>query len=476
MDKKQGFFSSLKHEVVRGLSPAKTPARSVSPMSGLLRRRRKQGPPPPEMFMTRSGSLRPVEALSPLKEGPDGTDGEDGNRGEGKWGHWMKGQLARAPSVSSSSGSSSSSGLACKKSDLRLLLGVLGAPLAPVHVCTTDPFPHLSIKDIPIETSSAQYILQQYIAASGGLKLQNSINNAYAMGKVRMIASEFETAKKVTRSRNSSKVAESGGFVLWQMNPDMWYVELALGGSKVHAGCNGNLVWRHTPWLGAHAAKGPVRPLRRALQGLDPRTTASMFINARCIGEKKINEEDCFILKLCADPSTLKARSEGPAEIIRHVLFGYFSQKTGLLVHLEDSHLTRIQNNGGDAVYWETTINSFLDDYRPVEGIMIAHSGRSVVTLFRFGETAMSHTKTKMEEAWTIEEVAFNVPGLSIDCFIPPSELRFASVSEASELPQGQRMKSKTAAAAAAAYHAKVAQFQKSHESNTNNINWTVDV
>lgn len=209
------------------------------------------------------------------------------------------------------------------------------------------------------------------------------------------------------------------------------------------------------------------------LQGLDPRTTASMFINARCIGEKKINEEDCFILKLCADPSTLKARSEGPAEIIRHVLFGYFSQKTGLLVHLEDSHLTRIQNNGGDAVYWETTINSFLDDYRPVEGIMIAHSGRSVVTLFRFGETAMSHTKTRMEEAWTIEEVAFNVPGLSLDCFIPPSELRFASMSEACELPQGQRVKT---AVAAAAYHAKVAQLQKSHEGNTNNINWTVDV
>lgn len=81
-----------------------------------------------------------------------------------------------------------------------------------------------------------------------------------------MIASEFEKGNKVTRNRNSSKGAESGGFVLWQMNPDMWYVELALGGSKVCAGCNGKLVWRHTPWLGAHAAKGPVRPLRRALQ------------------------------------------------------------------------------------------------------------------------------------------------------------------------------------------------------------------
>ncbi|CAJ2654152.1 unnamed protein product [Trifolium pratense] len=150
---------------------------------------------------------------------------------------------------------------------------------------------------------------------------------------------------------------------------------------------------------GAHTAKEPVRPLRRALQDLDPRTTPSMFINARCIGEEKINEEDCFILNLCADPLTLKARSEE-----------------------------------GDVVYWETTINSFLYDYKPVKGIMIAHSGQSVVTLFRFGETAMSHTKTRMEEAWTIEELAFNVPGLSIDCFIPPSELRFASISEASEL------------------------------------------
>ncbi|CAL0305795.1 unnamed protein product [Lupinus luteus] len=457
--KHQGFFSALKDEVVRGLSPARS--RSSSPMTSLLRRRKKQNAPPFDSFIARSGSLRPAaEALSPLKEGPDEEESNATSKGDGRWSHWkMKTPVAVSSEV--------------KSSDLRLLLGVLGAPLAPIHVSTTSPIPHLSIKHIPIETSSAQYILQQYIAASGGQKLHNSISNAYAMGKVKMIASEFETANKVVRSRNSSKAAESGGFILWQMNPDMWYVELAIGGSKVHAGCNGKLVWRHTPWLGAHAAKGPVRPLRRALQGLDPRTTTSMFINARCIGEKKINGDDCFILKLCADPSTLKSRSEGPAEIIRHVLFGYFSQKTGLLIHLEDSHLTRIQNNGDDAVYYETTINSFLDDYRPVDGIMIAHSGRSAATLFRFGETANSHTKTRMEEAWTIEEVAFSVPGLSVDCFIPPAELRFASKNEACQVPPGQRVKT---AVAAAAYHGKVPQLQKSHASNVNNINWTVDV
>ncbi|OWM80652.1 hypothetical protein CDL15_Pgr006682 [Punica granatum] len=468
MERKQGFFSALKDEVVRGLSPGrsrsrtKSPARSSSPMSGLLRRsnRGRHNPKLDPQMVSRSGVLMrpPAEALSPLKEGPDPEEADGGDsRGEGRWGHWMKGQkLSRTPSVSSSSSASSSS--YSKRSDLRLLLGVLGAPLAPVH-----------------ESSSAQYILQQYTAASGGQKLQNSIHNAYAMGKVRMIASEFETANKVVKNKNSSKAAESGGFVLWQMSPDMWYVELALGGSKVHAGCNGKLVWRHTPWLGPHAAKGPVRPLRRALQGLDPRTTASMFATARCIGEKMINGEDCFILKLCADPTTLKARSEGPAEIIRHVLFGYFSQKTGLLIHLEDSHLTRIQNNGGDVVYWETTINSFLDDYKPVEGIMIAHSGRSVVTLFRFGETSMSHTKTRMEEAWAIEEVAFNVPGLSGDCFIPPAELRFSSVGEACELGEGPRVKT-SAVASIASYRAKVASLERSQDRRGNDVIWRADV
>lgn len=192
------------------------------------------------------------------------------------------------------------------------------------------------------------------------------------------------------------------------------------------------------------------------VQGLDPRTTASMFADAICIGEKKIHGEDCFILKLVADPKTLKSRSEGPAEIIRHVLFGYFSQKTGLLVHIEDSHLTRIQTNG-DVVYWETTINSFLNDYRPVEGVMIAHSGRSVVTLFRFGEMAMSHTKTRMEEAWTIEEVAFNVPGLSLDCFIPPSDLRSTCMSETCEFAHEEMGKS---AISLAAHRAKVAALE----------------
>jgi Protein of unknown function (DUF620) len=167
-----------------------------------------------------------------------------------------------------------------------------------------------------------------------------------------------------------------------------------------------------------------------------------MFTKARCIAERNINGEDCFILKFCASDENLNSRSHGPSELIRHNLLGYFSQRTGLLVQIEDSQLTRIEANCHDeSIFWETNIISSLEDYRSVDGVMIAHSGRSVVTLYRFGETAMSHTRTRMEEAWTIDEVAFNVHGLSQDCFIPPADIKADAYPEVCLLQASERGK-----------------------------------
>ncbi|KAG2328380.1 hypothetical protein Bca52824_011108 [Brassica carinata] len=127
-----------------------------------------------------------------------------------------------------------------------------------------------------------------------GLMLQNSIKNAYANGKVKMISqrSKLPQAQFQVENRQSPR----GSFVLRQMNPYMWYVELSLGTSKVRAGCDGKVIWRHTPWLGSESAYGPIRPLRRSLQGSDPRTAATMFAKSKCVGEMKVNGEDCFVL------------------------------------------------------------------------------------------------------------------------------------------------------------------------------------
>lgn len=434
----------------------------------MLLKRKQQGEEEMQRF-NRGG-----ETLAPLMEGPTPENFDKEGKKEGKW-EWVKGQLLiKTPSMSRANNSKEAHmhTEAYKQSDLRLLLGVLGAPLAPVGLESSNPLPFLSVKDIAMETSSAQYIIQQYVCATGVVKLSN-VWNMYAMGRVKMFASEFETATEVVKTRNSSKSAESGCFVLWQMEPNMWNMEMAVGGSKVHAGSDGKLVWRHTPWLGSHAAKGPVRPLRRALQGLDARTIASVFSRgARCIGEKQVKGEECFILKVAADAATLAGRSEGPAEIIRHLLFGYFSQKTGLLVHVEDSHLTRIQTTPGDAIFWETTIESSLDDYRCVEGVMIAHAGKSSVTLFRFGEEAMSHTKTRLEEEWIIDEVAFDVPGLSSELFIPPSDIRTPLRSTFGEF---RELSHEDNSFRRSLNKSKIAALEKPQE-NLDNIIWRVEV
>lgn len=86
------------------------------------------------------------------------------------------------------------------------------------------------------------------------------MKNVFTTGKVTMdVVDELG-------STNGGVNLEKGCFVMWQMVPDKWQIELVLGGQKVLAGSNGAIAWRHTPWLGVHAAKGRVRPLRRALQ------------------------------------------------------------------------------------------------------------------------------------------------------------------------------------------------------------------
>uniref|UniRef100_A0A5K1GVS4 Uncharacterized protein n=1 Tax=Nymphaea colorata TaxID=210225 RepID=A0A5K1GVS4_9MAGN len=116
-----------------------------------------------------------------------------------------------------------------------------------------------------------------------------------------------------------------------------------------------------------------------------------------------------------AGAQTLKARSRSSFDIIHHTMWGYFSQRTGLLLQFEDTHLLRMKGKGkgNDSVFWKTSMESLIEDYRFVDGVNIAHSGHTVVTLFRYGHSSTGH-KTRMEESWTIEEVDFNVWGLPL--------------------------------------------------------------
>ncbi|KAE9594349.1 hypothetical protein Lal_00001260 [Lupinus albus] len=317
-----------------------------------------------------------------------------------------------------------------KNTEIQLLLGVVGAPLIPSVIISDNQPITRSIKDKNIEASMAKYIVKQYVAAVGGERALNSVDSMYAMGQVKMATLEFSsgegnvTNKKIVKVKNMDMKGEMGGFVMWQKRPELWCLELVVSGYKISAGSDGKVAWRQTPWHHSHASRGPPRPLRRFLQGLDPSSTANLFSNSICIGEKTIDNEDCFILKMEAESSSLRARSNNNVEIVRHTVWGYFSQRTGLLVHLEDSHLLKLKSIENDTIYWETNMESHIYDYRTVDGIQVAHAGKTLVSLFRFGEAPETRSRTRMEEAWQVEEVDFNIKGLSIDCFLPPSDLK----------------------------------------------------
>ncbi|XP_074382711.1 uncharacterized protein LOC141724450 [Apium graveolens] len=341
---------------------------------------------------------------------------------------WMEPQTER---------SSPPSSFSSQNTNIQLLLGVVGAPLIPLPVHSDHTVISRNIKDHPIEAAMSKYIVQQYIAATGGQKAINSIDSMCIIGKVKMKTSDFITGdtlglsqddnNKMMRSKSVRNGEEMGGFVFWQQKrTELWCLELVVSGYKISAGSDGKVSWRQTPWNHSHASRGPPRPLRRSFQGLDPRSTANLFSDSICVGEKTINNEDCFVLKVQAEPTILRARSSKNVEIIQHTVWGYFSQRTGLLIKLDDSHLLKIKAKvqENDNVLWETTMESLVQDYRTIDGVNIAHSGQTSVSLFRFGENSESHSKTRMDEVWRIEEVNFNIKGLSMDCFLAPADLK----------------------------------------------------
>lgn len=101
------------------------------------------------------------------------------------------------------------------------------------------------------------------MAAIGGSPALNSVQSLCAIGQVKIKASDFHQGDETIKAQGKE---ERGGFVLWQKNPDLWFLELLVSGCKVISGCNGKTSWRQSSNQLRPMTKGPPRPLRRFLQ------------------------------------------------------------------------------------------------------------------------------------------------------------------------------------------------------------------
>lgn len=91
---------------------------------------------------------------------------------------------------------------------------------------------------------------------------------------MRMFGSEMQMGDGSVHTRGQPEV---GGFVLWQKNPDLWFLELVVSGFKVSAGSDGKIAWNQSSSQPFNANKGPPRPLRRFFQVIKAHIQASII-------------------------------------------------------------------------------------------------------------------------------------------------------------------------------------------------------
>ncbi|XP_019175070.1 PREDICTED: uncharacterized protein LOC109170414 [Ipomoea nil] len=310
--------------------------------------------------------------------------------------------------------------LSCNEHVL-FLLKIVGSALIPFNV-QSDHAISMPVRDCSLEASTAKYIVQQYVAATGGNAALNSMNSMYAVGEVKMTTSCMNQSDIF----NSTPNLEVGGFVLWQKNPDLWFLELVISGHKISAGSDGKVAWTQSS-SNSNVSRGPPRPLRMFFQGLDPRSTANLFLNGACIGEKGVEGEECFVLKLETGAEILDAQTTPNIKVVHHTIWGSFSQRTGLLIQFRDTKLVKMKTGKGDNefVFWETSMESSLEDYKYVEGVNIAHAGKTAATIYRYGNNRSN--RLKIEEVWKLEEIDFNICGLCMESFLPPADIEMGN-------------------------------------------------
>ncbi|KAE8715517.1 Sugar transporter, putative isoform 1 [Hibiscus syriacus] len=240
---------------------------------------------------------------------------------------------------------SSSSLLANSDNEFLTLLKIVGAPLIPFRVDSENYTRSSSIKNCSIDPrnrKTAKYITRQYVAACGRHSALNSIRNMYAVGKVQMQGSE-----------------------------------MPLGDDMVHYRCSSQAVTVRL--LGTSHLHNPVMHIEALLDPYDDSHRCTLDCSSKMNCSYHMLAMTLFILWI---PQRLDPRH------------------SRLKVHLnmfEDKKLVRMKTAiSNDSVFWETSVESMVQDYQHVDGINIAHSGKTITTLYRY-EKSQKH-KRRVEE------------------------------------------------------------------------------
>ncbi|GJP75320.1 hypothetical protein CLOP_g5773 [Closterium sp. NIES-67] len=263
-------------------------------------------------------------------------------------------------------------------------------------------------------------------------------------GQISQWASEIVMGNKTVYASPTARLAggdaATGSFRVLQVPPNTWHMGISVGEYRMEAACDGELVWRRSSWMPATTAKGPVRPLRHLLAGLDPPTVADVFAAGEYAGDESVEGDECMCLKVMANPlalmsmstggNTMGGRQQDTCDVLAYQVEGLFSKASGLLVGLRDHHLTKTKTTSNTTIYWERVMVTRVEDFQPSEGgLLIPRRGRSVLSLAKRCDDDPSGTmRAWVREQWTVESVGRDTSSIK-GLLVRPSDLIIASSS-----------------------------------------------
>ena len=225
--------------------------------------------------------------------------------------------------------------------------------------------------DEAAKIKAAGPILEKMIQASGGRKILSTIQDATMSGTIEMI-----------------QMGLDGSIVMYQKEPDKMRMDIEIMGMIITRAYDGEIAWMVNPQTGTaeelpdqYAEDLKKQSFSNAVM-LDPE---SLGIKYTFEGRENIEDKDYLI-------------------IIRH----YESGDTSKIYVDPDTHLVfkEVSKSLGQMGI-EVEAETFLSDYKEVEGTLVAHT----ITVFQDGEEFMTMTIDEIKYNSGLEDSFFKMDG-----------------------------------------------------------------
>ena len=179
-------------------------------------------------------------------------------------------------------------------------------------------------------------------------------------------------------------VGMSGSIQVYEKAPNMSAVVIDLGGMQIRQAFDGTVAWEEDPQQGLREKSGTELAQAKREATFNPELKMKQLYPKLTVrGREKVGASDAWVVD--AVPA------EGSAVVF------YFDVESGLPVRMDATQ---------DTAQGQVPVQSYLEDYRVVDGVKVAHMLRQVTPMF-----TMTMRLTEVKHNVTLDDKMFKKPG-----------------------------------------------------------------